>query len=257
MQEAAAHHKMQIPANWNTNKRQRSSRSRGDSQRKKSRCVYEQAEPVSLNELCSSICQTILDSKSKQASETLTFETVLSNVPYQKILENLFGGSAMPDCTVPVVTKAYEESYMRECMYQTEKKCVMGLECECRFIDKENQFTGVEFAIPGQTHSTPQMCVLCSRKLTQKLYYDMLYRPPVTHVGTIQRYGVLCSVEGEYSIDYVLTMPPHGPVQCMPYPSPVHSRNNYSIKVHSATRYIVQRPESAFRPPSLIPASNA
>jgi hypothetical protein len=128
---------MQIPANWNTNKRQRSSRSRGDSLRKKSRCVYEQTEPVSVNELCSSICQTILDSKSKQASETLTFETVLSNVPYQKILENLFGGGSMPDCTVPVVTKAYEESYMRECMYQHERKCVMGLECECRLSTRK------------------------------------------------------------------------------------------------------------------------
>lgn len=248
---------MQIPANWNTNKRQRSSRSRGDSLRKKSRSVYEQTESVSLNELCNSICQTILDSKSAQASEALSFETILSNVPYQKILENLFGGASMPNCTVPVVTKAYEESFMRECIYQNERKCVMGNECECRFIDRDNQFVGVEFLIPDQEHSTPQMCVLCSRKLTQKLYYDTLYRPPTTHVGTIQRYGVLCSVDGEYGVDYVLTMPPHGPLHCMPYPSPVHCRNHYSIKVHSATRYIVQRPESAFRLPSLTTALNA
>ena len=68
---------------------------------------------------------------------------------------------------------------------------------------------------------------------------------------------MLCSVNGEYSVDYVLIMPPHGPVQCMPYPSPVLSRNNYSIRVHSSTRYIVQRQESAFRLPSLIPESSA
>ena len=250
---------MQIPATWNTNKRQRSSRSRGDALRKKTRWAYEQAEPVSMNELCSNICQTILDSKSKQADETLTFETVLSNVPYQKILENLFGRGGMPDYSVPVVTKSYEESFMRECMYQNERKCVMGLECECRFVDKDNQFTGVEFLVPGQSASecSPQMCVLCSRKHTQKLYYDMLFRPPVTHIGTIQRYGVLCSVDGEYSVDYALVMPPHGPVQCMPYPSPVHSRNNYTVRIHSATRYLVQRPEAGFRLPSLIPQSNA
>jgi hypothetical protein len=250
---------MQIPATWNTNKRQRSSRSRGDTLRKKTRWAYEQAEPVSLNDLCNNICQTILDSKSKEADETLTFETVLSNVPYQKILENLFGGGAMPECAVPVVTKAFEESFMRECIYQNERKCVMGNECECRFVDKDNQFTGVEFLVPGQSVSecTPQMCVLCSRKHTQKMYYDMLFRPPVMHIGTIQRYGVLCSVEGEYSVDYALIMPPHGPVQCMPYPSPVHSRNNYSIRIHSAHRYIVQRSEVAFRLPSLIPQSSA
>jgi hypothetical protein len=250
---------MQIPATWNTNKRQRSSRSRGDTLRKKTRWAYEQAEPVSLNDLCNNICQTILDSKSKEADETLTFETVLSNVPYQKILENLFGGGAMPECAVPVVTKAFEESFMRECIYQNERKCVMGNECECRFVDKDNQFTGVEFLVPGQSVSecTPQMCVLCSRKHTQKMYYDMLFRPPVMHIGTIQRYGVLCSVEGEYSVDYALIMPPHGPVQCMPYPNPVHSRNNYSIRIHSAHRYIVQRSEVAFRLPSLIPQSSA
>jgi hypothetical protein len=246
---------MQIPATWNTNKRLRSSRCRKDSTRKKTRWVYEQTDPVSLNELCGSICQVILDSKSKESSETLTFETVLSNIPYQKILENLFGGGSMPDYAVPVITKAFEESFMREPMYANERKCVMGPDCECRYIDRENQFTGVEFVLPGET--TPQMCVLCSRKHTQKMYYDMLYRPPVTHIGTIQRYGVLCSVNGEYSVDYVLIMPPHGPVQCMPYPSPVHSRNNYSIRVHSSTRYIVQRQESAFRLPSLIPESSA
>ncbi len=126
------HPMMQIPATWNTNKRQRSSRCRSDSMRKKTRWVYEQTDPVSLNELCGSICQVILDSKSKQSSETLTFETVLSNVPYQKILENLFGGGSMPDYAVPVITKAFEESFMREPMYQNERKCVMGSECECR-----------------------------------------------------------------------------------------------------------------------------
>jgi len=200
-----------------------------------------------------------LDSKSKEVEDTLTFETVLSNVPYQKILENLFGGGSVPECNVPVITKAFEESFMRECMYQNERKCVMGMECECRFIDKDNQFTGVEFLVPGQSASdcTPQMCVLCSRKHTQKLYYDLLYRPPVSHIGVIQRYGVLCSAAGEYSMDYALVMPPHGPVHCMPYPSPVHSRNNYSIRIHSATRYIKQKPEMAFRLPSLIPLSNA
>ena len=165
----------------------------------------------------------------------------------------------MPECAVPVVTKAFEESFMRECIYQNERKCVMGNECECRFVDKDNQFTGVEFLVPGQSVSecTPQMCVLCSRKHTQKMYYDMLFRPPVMHIGTIQRYGVLCSVEGEYSVDYALIMPPHGPVQCMPYPNTVHSRNNYSIQIHSAHRYIVQRSEVAFRLPSLIPQSSA
>jgi len=110
---------------------------------------------------------------------------------------------------------------------------------------------------PGPLPATPQMCVLCSRKHTQKMYYDMLYRPPAVHTGVIQRYGVLCSVENEYSADYILMMPPHGPVHCMPFPSPVHGRNNYTVQVRSAVRYLVQRPEMGFRLPSLRAALDA
>ena len=141
---------MQVPSAWNSRKRQRTSRSRGETSRKKSRWVQEQAEPTSLEEMCSGICQSILDSKSQdQPEEVANLDTILSSVPYQKILENLFGGAAAIQCQVPVVTKAYEESFMRECVYQGERKCVMGPECECRFIDREHPFTGVELRLPG------------------------------------------------------------------------------------------------------------
>ena len=249
---------MQVPAAWNSRKRQRTNRNRGDTSRKKSRWVQEQLEPTSLEDMCSSICQSILDSKEQHhQNETVSLDTILSNVPYQKILETLFGGAPATQCHVPVVTKAYEESFMRECVYQGDRKCVMGSECECRFVDRENQFVGVELRLPGPLPATPQMCVLCSRKHTQKMYYDMLYRPPAVHTGVIQRYGVLCSVENEYSADYILMMPPHGPVHCMPFPSPVHGRNNYTVQVRSAVRYLVQRPEMGFRLPSLRAALDA
>jgi hypothetical protein len=248
---------MQVPSTWNSRKRQRSNRGRGEVSRKKSRWVQEQSEPTSLEELCSGICQSILDSKHQPTDDIVSLDTILTSVPYQKILENLFGGAPTPQCNVPVITKAYEESFMRECVYQGERKCVMGNDCECRFIDRENPFTGVELRLPGPLPATPQMCVLCSRKHTQKMYYDMLYRPPAVHTGVIQRYGVLCSVQNEYSPDYALMMPPHGPVHCMPFPSPVHGRNNYTVQVRSAVRYVVQRTEAGFRPPSLKAALDA
>lgn len=220
---------------------------------------YETDEPVSLNELCNEICENVLDARRQQVQETLNFESVLSSVPYRQILETLFGGAIHPPCDVPVITKRLEETLMRECMYAGERKCVMGQECECRCIDKENQFVGVEMLLGGQTtaNCSPQMCVLCSRKHTQKLYYDMLFRPPMSHLGVIQRYGVISTVEGEYNPEYVLVMPPNGPVHMMPFPSPVHCRNNYKVVVRAATRYLVQRPEAAFRQPSLDTPSNA
>jgi len=250
---------MEIPANWSSSKRQRPSRCRGDSARKKTRWTYETDSPISLDEICNTICQNVLDARRQEVEETLNFDTILSSLPYRQILDTLFGGVQTPPADVPVVTRRLEETYMRECVLQGERKCVMGQDCECRFVDRDNPFIGVELLVGSQTTSNcgPQMCVLCSRKHTQKLYYDMLFRPPMSHFGVIQRYGVLCGVDGEYSSDHVLIMPPNGPVHVMPFPSPVHCRSNYTVSVRAATRYIVQRPESAFRLPSLAKPSSA
>lgn len=227
--------------------------------RKKTRWTYESDDPVSLQEMCYTICQNVLDARKQQVEETLNFDTILSSVPYRQILDTLFGGSSSPLSDIPVITRRIEESYMRECVLQGERKCVMGVDCECRYIDRDNAFVGVEFLVGAQTTTNccPQMCVLCSRKHTQKLYYDMLFKPPMSHFGVIQRYGVLSSVDGEYGPDYVLVMPPNGPVHTMPYPSPAHCRNNYRVVVRAATRYIVQKPESAFQRPSLTRPSTA
>ena len=43
---------------------------------------------------------------------------------------------------------------------------------ESRFIDRNAPFVGVEFRLPGDPEAA-QLCVLCSRRLTQKLFYDM------------------------------------------------------------------------------------
>ena len=120
-------------------------------------------------------------------------EHVLSRVPYRDILENLFGGGsevAVPD--LPIISRAcvkffkncgtdarlnranrYEESYMRQ-PEPGEKACAMGEACECRFLDRQCPFTAVEFRLAGDPPS-PQLCVLCSRKATQKMFYDMCY----------------------------------------------------------------------------------
>jgi hypothetical protein len=250
---------MEIPSNWSTSKRQRPSRCRGETVRKKSRWTYESDDPVCLDDMCSAICKNVLDTRTQQVEETLNFDTILSSVPYRQILDTLFGGMYLPQHDVPIIAKKFEENFMRECILQSERKCVMGQECECRFVDRDNPFVGAEFLVGAQTITNcgPQMCVLCSRKYTQKLYYDMLFRPPMSHFGVIQRYGVLSGVDGEYSPDFTLVMPPSGPVHVMPYPSPVHSRNNYRVVVRNATRYVVQKPESAFHRPSLERPSNA
>jgi hypothetical protein len=244
---------MEVPSNWTSSKRQRQSKVKNENARKKVRWNYETEAPLTVDDLCNEICKNVLDARKSEICEVLNFETILSQVPYKTILESLYGSSSLPPPQICVFTKKYEESFIRECMLPNERKCVMGQECECNFIDREHPFTGVEFLVTGQTvkNCTPQMCVLCSRKYTQKLFYDILFKFHNGVSGCIQRYGVINNVEGEYHQDFVLIMPPHGPVNAMPFPSVVHNRNNYKVVVKSAIRFVIQRAEMGFQMPPL------
>jgi hypothetical protein len=239
---------MEVPTTWATTKRQRQNKVKPETCRKKMKWNFETEAPITLDDLCNDICKSVLDARKQDLSEVLNFETILSQVPYKNILESLFGNSKLPASNITVYTKKYEESFLRECMNQSERKCVMGCECECNFIDKNNPFIGVEFLVTGQTRDNcvPQMCVLCSRKYTQKLYYDAIYKSHNKVLGCIQRYGVISNCTNEYHNDFVLIMPPSGPIHCMPFPSVVHSRNNYKVVVKSAVRFLVQRSEMDF-----------
>jgi hypothetical protein len=132
----------------------------------------------------------------------LNLDAILSRVPYREILENLYGREHYPHPDVPVVSRAYEEAYLREPMPNSgERPCVAGDLCECNFIDPCMPFVGVEFTLPSEAITRPeipQFCVLCSRKVTRKLFYDVLFTGKEVH-GVIQRYGNICSVPGENS----------------------------------------------------------
>lgn len=105
------------------------------------------------------------------------------------MLKDLFGSNAATTqgyrapC-IPVVSRAYEESYMRQPMHDYERQCVMGSNCECNFIGGKagDGFTAVEFLLPAEASAlqerqlaAQQMCVLCHRRLVQSLFYDIIY----------------------------------------------------------------------------------
>ena len=173
----------------------------------------------------------------------LDLDAILSRVPYREILENLYGREHYQPLDVPVVTRSYEEAYLREPMpHSGERPCVSGDLCECMFIDPCMPFVGVEFLLPGESISrpeVPQFCVMCSRKVTQKLFYDVLFTGKEVH-GLIQRYGNLCSVPGEYARECMLICPPHAPLHCMPLPVMSHQRNKYRVKISSGVKHIEQ-----------------
>ena len=156
------------------------------------------------------------------------------------MLEELFGGSSTLPPEVPIVTRVYEESFLRESLTSDEKNCVMGSACECMFIDQQHPFIGTEFLVPGELPSEQaQMCVLCCRKITQQLFHDMLFNG-VTFRGVIQRYGNICEQAGEYSRECMLICPSNCQVQCMPLPIVSHQRNRYSVVLRSGRKYLQQ-----------------
>ena len=173
----------------------------------------------------------------------LQLDHVLSSVPYQAMLESLFGGVSQPAHEVPLVTKTYEESFMRE-PTAGELPCALGDLCECCFIDRNAPFVGVQFELPCARAdkagvSGANMCVLCYRKTTQKLFFDACYSGRRVQ-GLIQHYGNLCNQPGEYARSCMLICPPNAQWQCMPLPIMSHQRNRYRVHVVAGVKHLQQ-----------------
>jgi hypothetical protein len=140
---------------------------------------------------------------------------------------------------VPLVTRAYEESFMRECMLPEDKPCSLGQYCECNFIDKEQAFVGVAFVMPDLRFTDNSMCILCLRKLTQMLFYRLVNGGYQTsHV--MQIYGNICDVPGEYHSSAMLVMPKHSAVHSMPLPVVAHQRSKYRVVLRDGKRHLDQ-----------------
>lgn len=130
---------------------------------------------------------------------------------------------------------------MREPL-QGERECARGMRCECRAIDPSNPFTAVEFLTLEEIAQPPedsQLCVVCSRKETQYLYYDMVFNRAVYNC-VIQRYGNM-SGANEYAGECLLRCTKAGDLSCMPKPIMSHQRNRYAVFRHSQLNILCLR----------------
>lgn len=172
---------------------------------------------------------------------SLNLNTILSSTSYRSLMKQLSGGegyilpgdeSVAPtkrEAVVPTITRAYEENFMREAL-PGERECARGNHCECRFIDPTMPFVCVEFLTLEELSSPPeerQLCVVCCRKETQYLFYDMLFNAAVYN-ATIQRFGNL-SGEHEYANECLLRCTRSCDLVCMPKPIMSHQRNRYVV----------------------------
>ena len=177
---------------------------------------------------------------SSATSVWIALNVVLDNCSFEKTLLQHDLSCSNEDKVVPVVTRAYEESFMRECIHAHDKPCSLGQYCECNFIDEEHNFVGVAFVMPELRSEETNMCILCLRKLTQMLFY----RVANGYTGSdklLQTYGNLCDVPGEYHSSAMLVMPTHASVHCMPLPVVAHQRNKYYVIFQNGYRHLRQR----------------
>ena len=201
----------------------------------------QHANPAYDDSIVALIKRQVNDSRFAPATpEELQLDHVLSSVPYRDMLESLFGTVSGHVPSIPIITKAYEESFMREAC-PGERQCAMGAKCECMFIDPNAPFVGVDFEIPGSEtrKMCANLCVLCSRKTTQKLFYDACYSGSRIQ-GLIQRYGNLCNQPGEYARDCMLICPPSSQWSCLPLPIMSHQRNRYRVQVVAGVKHLQQ-----------------
>jgi hypothetical protein len=215
--------------------------------------TYQDA-PDKIRDLYSSIVSaktrvTSGDKSMLDVTDCIELQSILSKTSFLNTVEAMFcsqKSDTNKHVSIPLITREYEESYMRECFRVDDEECVMGVNCECMFIDRHFPFIGTCFWSPlfemADSISKPlcsKLCVLCCRKNTQQMFYDLMF----SHVrfnGFIQLYGNICGQPGEYAKQAALICPPNGPVACMPFPIVAHQRNRYSVLVQNGVKYIKQ-----------------
>ena len=217
---------MMLPQNWSRLKRKRVSQIESNAEERP-------PESVDISIIRNTIDKHIQGAAEPQIHDDLDW--LLSKISVFKMLQNLPVSGAT---AIPIVTRAYEESFMRECKNAGEKPCIFQEQCECMKIDPQNQFVGVQFPLPNVEKSNG-MCVLCMRKTTHIIFYNIL-RDGSRVNCTIQKYGNICNVPGEYHSSAMLICPPGGPVHAMPLPIVAHQRNRYSVVEHFGVKYIKQ-----------------
>lgn len=168
----------------------------------------------------------------------LSLENVINNISFVKMISGLQKSNFAQ--SIPIVTRNYEEKFMRESINNSEKSCIMGKACEGMFLDPAQPFVATQFVLPNTYKTDRGMCVFCLRKTTQLLFYKTIYHGYDIKC-VIQKYGNICNQTGEYSADSMLVCHPNGPVHCMPLPIVAHQRNRYVVTEVGGKKYVKQQ----------------
>lgn len=163
---------------------------------------------------------------------------MLSAVPFYKYLKQIDQTTTFE---IPVVTRDYEENFMRGPLNSSEKLCSLDKHCECMNLDSKIKFVGIQFVIPTFTSPIANtLCIFCLRKITQLLYYETIDKNIDAGVP-IQKYGNISGELNEYHPSSMLFCMKGGPIQSMPLPIVAHQRNHLKVEVINGIPYIKQQ----------------
>lgn len=228
---------MTLPQGWNlSNKRKANTAGVGRGRVKKAKVQHSNDFDIASIE---KIITKHYNASSDETTEDEVFniDSFINNIPFFKCLSDIKHDSEAP--SIPLVSRVYEEMYMRSCHSEFENKCIMDSQCECTMLDSQQPFVGVQFDIPGNMSGNNGMCVLCLRKTTQLLFYNIISKGQQVNC-VIQKYGNICGTENEYHQNAMLICPPNGPIHNMPFPIVAHQRNRYSVSQVNGVMYIKQ-----------------
>jgi hypothetical protein len=244
-----------LPSAWENTKRKNTATF--NAQRRNKRTRHDFSTKSHLETVHAALDKQLDKSSDSIICNELDFDPLLESMPFVKMLQNMTPPQDDKQDVI-IVTRAYEEKFLRECMSNKEQQCVMGAKCECMIIDSTQPFVGVRFILPnalagndsveGESTADAQrcaqdeggMCLLCLRKITQILFYQSIHRG-IQINGLIQKHGNICNESGEYHNNAMLICPPHGPVHSMPLPIVAHQRSNYTVSKCQGIHWITQK----------------
>ena len=153
-------------------------------------------------------------------------------------------------CTIQVVTRAYEEKYLREPTGK-ERSCIMGDQCQGMHLPhvNENAFVLREFLLPteeeeyNRTAKLPaegRLCLMCKRSEIARAFINIRADGMgVKNNIILQDYRNIVDEEGEYCLEDCLLSSPQV-FQGLLDPVVLHLRNAYRLKVVKGVRHYEQ-----------------
>ena len=152
--------------------------------------------------------------------------------------------------SIQVVTRAYEEEYLREPM-RKERPCIMGDQCQGMHLPhvKENAFVIREFLLPteeeeykhtGKLPTEGRLCLMCKRSEIARAFVNIRADGMgVKNNVILQDYRNIVGQDGEYCMDDCILSSPTT-FQGLLDPVVLHLKNAYRLKIENGVRYYEQ-----------------